>query len=1491
MTSTAQLQLESPPEGFRISPQQKRLWEAIQQSPRGLFGAQCYVRIIGPLDTRRLDQSIRRLQGAHEILRTRFVLLPGTRVPVQVIENGVAGLSKPRQVAVESEVESIAETLRHHAKDNVADSGVDFTLLHISDEKHFLIVTSSGLCADGTALSAIISELHDVYTGDTLNQDESLQYADIAEWQNQVLEGEAKEHDSYWRAADFSALRFPHLPFERRYTESAEVNPGTLVRRFSGSSLAAAMSQSGASAEAVLLAAYQILIGRLSNLEQFLIGVRVDGRTPAELQDAIGLFAKAMPLAATVDQNQSFNQLVRKTSTALELAAYDQAYFDAEILPSAESPRRCTMPLTFNVQSVPSLRPAGSTQWEIMSLQECLEPFELAVTAEIADDFLTSLRFAWNKSVFDEQEISLVADYYVSLLRQVSTRPNTFLRDLTLGNHAVLPSLNAKAIDEASGCGVHLWIEEQCTRVPQNVAAVCGEQQLTYAELNRRASLLANRLTRIGAAPEKVIAIAAPRSLDFIVAIFAVLKSGAAWLPLDPDTPAERIKYMINQAGAIAVLVESETSLSSQLDIPIISMDEEPAEHEGTKTAARNTRVFPEQLAYVIFTSGSTGRPKGVGIEHRQLAAYVHALRADLDLTQGASYALVSTMAADLGHTPVFAALTSGGCVHVIPPGASKDVTVLAQYFMNTPVDCIKIVPAHLEALCRSFPPDATFPWRTLVVGGEPLTWDLIELVKKLAPGCAIMNEYGPTETTVGVVAATAELDKEPFNAAEAPIGSPRGGVSAYVLDQSFRPVSAWITGDLYIGGNHVGRGYVGAADLTAERFLPDPFHSIHGSRLYMTGDRARYRTDGTLEFLGRRDGQIKLRGYRIELSEIEATLCRHPQVNGAIVMPVSDKNSGKMLAAWVAVGQSRLLSEELRRFASESLPSYMVPSVFTCVEQFKLTSNGKIDRHALPPATEHVSGSADTPLDEMEESLLAVWRRVLGKGTVNVNDNYFALGGDSLRVVQVVHEARRYGITIRAMDILRHQTIRNLRKALQQEHRYELFPNGVPEALLPEPRELSSLPSDVVDFYPISEIQNFVLQKYAENQGIDGIYHIQECFHLEDPNFSVRALEAAFEAVVERHPVLRTVFYFKSSPPLQCVRRALPWKILTEHLFHLDDSAQHEYIAARIQADRADLFDVANIDAPLFRIVVFLRSATQFSVLFSCHHAIMDGWGHQIFLNHLLEAYTSIKSGNTPALGAPDRTYHEFVNFEQAIGCSEQVAQFWRSYLSGAAFSPLPRFVLPGVQETNDPIVVSELESEQSEALEHLAREHAISMQALFLAAWLELLRQWSGEPAVTTGVISNGRSEYLADPLSAVGLFWNVAPIVSREKLPLLKQAEAVQKDLIDIQPYASYPLTRLIADNGGRELFYSAFRYLNFWNSKQIPEASGLHFTGAHVVDRYPFALTCTAAAGPRGRYIQLEYNPKAISLESARDLLNSYRNLLEEITEFAAPVECN
>lgn len=1459
----------------------------MERHPRISFATQARVTIGGTLDTDRLNSAVLAVRRTHEILRTRFASVPGTKIPVQAIHDEISGLNQrlnvenPSSARAELEVESIAAALWNKAGTMGGDQGVNFTLVRIRDAEHVLLITASGLCADAPALDTIIRQLRDEYAGRPSTQNAPIQYADIAEWQNQLLENEGKDHDSYWKTVDFAELRFPSLPFELRNSGIAEFDPDVLVKDVSlniSNCLKSLDLRSENAAEAFLFAAYQVLLSRLTSTSQFLVEVTVDGRTPAELRDAVGLFAKSMPIAAFVEPQQSFLDLVRNVSRTMELATYDQPFFDAESFVSGTS-ARCPLPLVFKTCKTVELRPMKSTKWEIKSSAERLERFDLSVSATIADGVLKTLNFAWDKSIFAEREIAMLAEFYAELLHQVVADPKRLVSELRLGPAGVLqlPTLDTPL--ENTPNGVHEWIEEQCARVPQNVAVICGDEHLTYAQLNQRASQLALNLLAEGAGADSVVGILAPRSADFIVAILAVLKAGSAWLPIDPDTPLERIKYMLSRAVATILVTDAKVNAAWQdIQIPIIRMNDPWA--TDIKLTIPRSNILPEHLAYVIFTSGSTGGPKGVAIEHRQLIAYLRGFRAELNLPDGASYALVSTMAADLGHTPVFAALTSGGCIHVIPPDCSSDMPALARHLIEHPVDYIKIVPAHLEALCQSFPESANLAWKAAILGGEPLIWGLTETIRKFAPDCKVVNEYGPTETTVGVISGAVEPAREEFNTAEAPIGSPRSGVAAYVLDESLRPASAWVTGDLYIGGNSVGRGYIGMTELTAEHFIPDPFNLRPGSRMYVTGDRARCRSNGTFEFLGRRDGQIKLRGYRIELGEIEAALCRHPQVQNAVVTLIEDKNGEKALAGWVAVGHASVQPQELRLFVLESLPSYMVPSFFICVDSLKLNANGKVDRQAFPPVAGQETSKGSVPVDEVEESLLAAWRRILGKENISVEDNYFSMGGDSLRVVQVVHEARRYGISIRAMDILRHQTIRNLRKALQQERRSELLPDGLPQ-VAPVMPESGLLPPDAVDWYEISEIQGFVLKTYAANRGSEGIYHIQECFHLEDPTFLQQALETAFKAVVERHPALRTVFYLTSSLPLQCVRHGLSWNVNVRNIADLDSSAQDTLIADEMRADRAHLFDPGNPEEPLFRVVLFLRSNTRFSLMFSCHHAIMDGWGHRTFLNQLVDTYALVKAGGSPNLGEPDNTYHQFVAFEKAICQSDQAAQFWRSYLAGAQCPSLPGFASESAGDTDERIVGAQFPQEQTVVLQRIAQENAVSMQALLLAGWLEALRQWSGEPLVSTGVISNGRSEYLSDPLSAVGLFWNVVPVISRDELPLLPRAATVQKDLVAIQPHSSYSLPRLLSENPGRELFYSVFKYLNFWHAKAIPEESGLRFLGGCDIDRYPFVLCCSAVLYDSGLHVEIEFDPKVTAIAPTKRLLDLYKRILEEI----------
>lgn len=1492
MSSQAAFQVA---EGFRLSPQQRRLWHLHEAYPASAFGTQCAVALTGVLDAGRLAQAVARVAARYEILRTSFGLLEGTLVPVQIVNGSAPRLEPMRDLRgmdaqrQESEVRLTLEKQWGRLRDMSNSPAMSFAVVTLAETEHLFIATASALCADAAGVVNVVREVQAVYSGRDIDA-EALQYADLSEWQNQLLENPADQnHTPYWKSAGFSDLLYPRLPFVLRREAAKDGSVyETMEQAVPGETLGAitALAQNlQVSTQSILLAAWQHLLKTFSGMDTFLVGTGLDGRVQDELRAAIGLFAKYLPL--NIKCNSRVSDFIQQTHTAVEIARYDQLQFDWQPLGTTDVSHHChSYPVIFSSRELPPLEIIGSLAWEFRTSVERLEPYELALSAVSTVRGL-QLHFSWDSAVYARTDIGLLANVYTVLLEEMTRNPNGQMDELDMGTASDAICMPSMPVQETNWPTLDELFAVQVRRVPQQLAVVCEDQNINYAELDRRSSVLAARLEEAGAGPDAVIALVAERSIPFVVGMLAVLKAGAAWLPIEPDTPLERVDYMMKQAHAVAVLTQRALSQPIKCgDLPIIFLDDpsldDPSALEGAEQLRLRKAVPASRLAYVIFTSGSTGRPKGVAIEHRQVAAYVNALLERVHPETCAGFALVSTVAADLGHTSIFAALSCGGCLHMIPAWRAVDLDALAQYFLSHPVEFVKIVPAHLEALCRSLPDSARLAWRKLLVGGELLTSKLVEWVKKYAPDCEVFNHYGPTETTVGVFCGAADPQTDRYASPNIPIGRPFSGVTAYLLNKNMRLVPAWIPGELYIGGTSVGRGYVGEGALTAGRFLPDPLYPVPGSRMYRTGDVARYRSDGAVEFLGRRDGQVKIRGYRVETGEIEAVLGRHPAVRNAAVVVREDKSTGKYLQAFVAVGPARVTAEEMRSFLEKALPHYMVPVNIFCVDRLKLTSNGKVDRQALPAvAASPTTAKFREPMNDVEESLIAVFRKVLGVERVSTDDNYFSMGGDSLRVIQVVHEARRYGMTIGATDVLRHQTVRKLACALQERALSGLFPNGVPALPQPSPEMLQGLPAGVADVYPLSGIQAFVTEKYAQDYQRKGVYHVQESIHVSDTGFSIQALEMAFRVVVDRHPALRTVVDIECTPPMQWVCRDLHWKVQVEDVSHLSLAEQEDHVAAALIADRSRAFNLADRESPLFRVTVFLRSANDFNWVFSCHHAIIDGWGHRVLLNQLVQTYLAIKAGRKFDLGMPDSTYREFVAYQEAVRRSDKAFEFWRQYLNGVGAQPAPRSTHTSPVKLEDASAVHPFEPSLMEALSEVARARAVSMQALILSAWLESLRGLTGRELVTTGVVTNGRSEHLSDPLSAIGLFWNIVPVVSRVALPMLEQVAVIQKDLIEMDPYSAYPLPQLMADQGGRDLFFCSFRYLNFWNLQQAPAESGLRMLGLRAFDRYSFPLSCTASLNPLagGGLLQLEYDPDVFAAGTVHTMLDNFAALLE------------
>jgi amino acid adenylation domain-containing protein len=666
--------------------------------------------------------------------------------------------------------------------------------------------------------------------------------------------------------------------------------------------------------------------------------------------------------------------------------------------------------------------------------------FDMTLSLQAAGDTIGGV-VEYASALFEAATVHRYIGYYLALLKAMVADDAQTIDRLPMVSEGereqVLYGWNDTKAEFPSGKCVHDLFEEQVARMPQAAAVIYEEERLSYGELNERANRLAWRLRELGVGPETIVGLMVERSIEMVVALLGVLKAGAAYVPLDPGSTRERLKYMVEDSGARLVLssVSLSSIISAAKDVEVLSM--EAQEWLLYRKEEPQVSVEPSQLAYVIYTSGSTGRPKGVGVEHRQLVNYVQAIGRKLQIEPGARLGLVSTYAADLGYTMIFPALCHGGCLDVVDATRVLDASKLEEHFSRHPIDYLKIVPSHLRALLNSNVGSGFLPRRWLILGGEASSWDLIQQVKGRGAGCRVLNHYGPTETTVGVLTydTTSSNSTQDGGGLQAggmvPIGRPLSNGKVYVLDSELNPVGVGVSGEIYIAGAGVARGYLKREDMTAEKFLANPYSAEPGGRMYRTGDLGRYLENGNVEFLGRRDHQVKIRGFRIELGEIEARLAEHPAVREAVVLAREDAAGEKRLVAYVVPereseesnngsGRVGLQMSELREHLLGKLPEYMVPTAYVQLKRIPLTPNGKIDRKSLPEPDKDIREQEYVgPRNATEETLCRLWQEVLRRERVGIHDNFFNIGGHSLLAVQVISRIKQAFTTEMPFSVL----------------------------------------------------------------------------------------------------------------------------------------------------------------------------------------------------------------------------------------------------------------------------------------------------------------------------------------------------------------------------------------------------------------------------------------------------------------------------------------
>ncbi len=974
--------------GFELSVQQRAL---LGSPTSGGHAARCTIEISGPVAAEDLRAALAAVVQRHEILRTHFAVPEGMKLPVQiVVKDATFGWGESPESSADVAARGV----------DSQDAGLRAEL-STAGEKSYLTLIAPAAIADAQTLTAAGLEAIALCAGGPTGSagPEPLQYADFATWQQEMLaaaDAAALAAESHWRNEGAGEP----VSFEPGDVAASEISVAEGVR----DAVERTAGSMGVDAADVWAAATAALLSRLTGRPDVILATTVDGRQDAELSGAMGPYAIGVPVRFSDVTSSPVGDLARRASIG-RVAGTEHA-----LRPSASAVTAAAA--SFSYDRLPNRQQLGALDVRVVDRIDAPSPTMMRIS--VIDDG-TAARIL---VIGSGSGVGAIGRHLPPLLEALVAD------DAETTNAGRLPlwSAAARAAELATGTTVpaaaahvavtfHALVEAAAQRDPGHPAVVAGDATLSYADLEARANRLAHALRGMGATRNQPVAILLDRRADLVVALLGVLKSGAPYLPLHADHPADRLAFQVSDSGARVVVTVSSLAQHVPAGCEVLILDS--AVLDGQPDSTPEGVNDSGDLAYVIYTSGSTGEPKGVGVTHANLVAYTAAVRERLlgDDPDGLDAAIVTSISTDLGNTSIVLALAGGGALHVIPADVAVDATAYAQWTAEHPVDVLKITPSHLRALLVGGA--GVLPRKLLIVGGEALPWELVREVETLGQ-CAVANHYGPTETTVGALAYPIAKGERRDDSATVPIGQPLPGYRCYVLDAHGEPVPSGVTGELCIGGVGVARGYVGRDDLTAERFVADPL----GGRMYRTGDLVRRLRDGAVEFLGRVDGQVKIRGYRVEPGEVEAILEAHAMVRQAAVVPQPDPSGDLRLIAYV-VGEVSAVADvdALRSHVSARLPAHMVPSVIVPIPSMPLTANGKLDRKALPdPASVRLSDESSyvAPRDDVEATIAGVWAELLGVPQVGVDDDFFGLGGHSLLAAQVIARILRdFGVQL----------------------------------------------------------------------------------------------------------------------------------------------------------------------------------------------------------------------------------------------------------------------------------------------------------------------------------------------------------------------------------------------------------------------------------------------------------------------------------------------
>jgi tyrocidine synthetase III len=1394
-----------------LSHAQRRLWILDRMEPgSAAYNIPGALRLDGRLDRNALWRALESVVRRHEALRTTIVLSDGE--PMQQVHEEAGIERREIDLSNEREPEAAARELLHRDAsapfDLVAGPLFRAMLLHLDGHSHILYLNVHHIVCDEWSVGVLLRDL-DLLLRDQEPPPLEKQYRDFAIAQNaRIRRGGLEVHRRYWREKLRGEL--PRLDLPLDFSRPPEMTHG-------GANLAAHLyaataaglrelaTACGATLFQALTALTKVFLHRYTGQEDVLLGTPIAGRDSAALEDQVGVYVNTLVLRDEIHGTDSFLDVLRRVRVTAE-EAYEHGEYPFDVLvKELEVERDLARSPLFDAAIV--LQDSDGMAGRLGDLEVSHFDFGFATAKfDLTLYFSEEQRglrvvFNYNHALFAPRTVARMAAHLGQLAREIVHEPQRPIGELEM----LSPRETQRILDEWNGTAARYpadrtlaeLFEEQAARTPANVAAADAERTLTYEQLDAEANAIAATLIASGVQPRELVPVLAESSVWTIAALLGVLKAGCAYVPLDPAYPRERLDFVTSDCGG-RFLLTRETALA--------------------KTDQPRPRPTPDDLAYVIYTSGSTGQPKGCCITHRNVVRLLKNERFPFDFGAEDVWIVAHSFAFDFSVWEMYGALLHGGRVIVPSRDAVRDPAELLRLVREHRVTVLNQTPAAFrnfiaaEDAGAAHDLDAHLRW--VIFGGDRLDPAQLRSWAGRYPldRIRLVNMFGITETTVHVTFGELR-DEDVFGAAgRSPIGVPLPETTVYVCNPAMKLQPAGVAGELHVGGSGVARGYLNRPELTEQRFVAHPWRE--GERLYRSGDVGRWREDGTLEHLGRNDDQVQVRGFRIELREIEHALASLPDVRQALVIARDTPDGVKELVAYVVVdatGDASQIRERLRA----SMPEHMIPAYVVPLDVLPLTAHNKIDRAALPAPEASVVTANVPPRDELERALAEVWKEVLGVPSVSAFDHYFNLGGDSIKVIRLIGAIQtRMGVRLEVKDVFRHSTVAALAACMRERTGDAAAAElAAAYAHLDRIRDGWCGDPEWEDVYPMTDIElGMVYHNVAEAPA--ALYHDQFVYSIEDSRFDPARLTRAVELLVRRHPILRTSFHLTGFPePMQIVHRTRAVAIPYEELSGAGEPEMEAFLAD----DRNVPFDLR---APgLWRMRVVRIAAARYALLWSFHHAIIDGWSNAAFLAELMEAYFALARDGDWKPAPLRSSYRDFVADQFRWCQSKEAREFWSRELEGHQRMRLPLGRRGGSGRRQR--LTLPIDAAVGESLAALARRENVSLRDVHLAAFTALLRLITGEREVLFGLVSSNRPP-VPDGDAILGCFLNSVPFrfaTSAGTTPagIVRAAAAKSREL---KAYEALPMRRIATER----LFDVLFNFVDFHNLDALASLPG-------------------------------------------------------------------